>query len=167
VVAGVGVEPEEGAVEAEAGGGMADLAAEVGFVEATGGGEGVGEEFGGGEEEEVGEIGERGGRGCAGVQGMEVEAAEGVGAVVGGIDEENFGIGVAFGEGGAEELVAAPDVVPGFEGEEEEVLHRGSIGCFGREKAGFLPLFLMVFAKKVEFLPLFANGRWGFLRCLP
>jgi hypothetical protein len=31
----------------------------------------------------------------------------------------------------------------------------------------FLSMFIMVFGKKGEFLPLFAKGVWGFLRCLP
>jgi hypothetical protein len=32
---------------------------------------------------------------------------------------------------------------------------------------GVLSMFAMVFGKKGEFLPLFAKGVWGFLRCLP
>jgi hypothetical protein len=37
----------------------------------------------------------------------------------------------------------------------------------GRVIGGFLPVFIMVFSKKGEFLPVFIKGRWGFLRCLP
>lgn len=60
-----------------------------------------------------------------GLEAVELAAADSVGEIARGSDEEDLGGGMPLGVFGAEELVATPDVVPGFEGEKDKVRGHG------------------------------------------
>ena len=115
----VGVDPEDRIAQAKFAGGGGNVAAKKRLVdlqapmssvrtEAERRGEGDIRKFGNG----VHRVGE---------EGAEVAGAEVVGGVAGKADEEDLHARMAAREGCADELVSAPDVVPVFEGEKDEV----------------------------------------------
>ena len=97
------------------------------FVEKSGGGEGIGQEFKRTEDGNVGQAVRM--PGFAATQAGPVACANGIGNVTRRCDEKDVHVGKAASEFGADKLVAPPDVIPVFEGKEEQKKLR-ELGAF-------------------------------------